>query len=121
MARGSEKYILDKDHNLVEVDLMTWAHWLEDHRNRRVAETLFGYGTRVSTIFLGIDYRFGLGGPPLVFETMVFDAANHALDQVRYSSWDDAVTGHKVIVRRLSRKVRDARRAEARASAGREG
>jgi hypothetical protein len=54
---------------------------------------------QVSTIFLGIDHRFVGNGPPLLFETLL-RVAGESHDMVRYSSWDDAVTGHDALARR---------------------
>ncbi|WP_189501654.1 MULTISPECIES: hypothetical protein [unclassified Mesorhizobium] len=34
----SKKYILDEDHQVVEVDLFTWARWYET-QNNHVAST----------------------------------------------------------------------------------
>jgi hypothetical protein len=56
----------------------------------------------VSTVFLGLDHQYG-DGPPLVFETMVFNRTGESDLCQRYSSWDDAVTGHDAVVSRLTR------------------
>jgi len=82
------------------VDLMTWAYWLETN-DRHVALTKTKLHD-ISTVFIGIDMSF-CNGPPLVFETLVFDDAGAGDDQWRYSSWDDAVTGHKAVVRRIEK------------------
>jgi hypothetical protein len=62
---------------------------------RRVARTELD-GADVSTVFLGLDHGYG-GGPPLVFETLVFggpmDGECH-----RYSTWEQAEVGHKAMV-----------------------
>lgn len=84
-------WILDDEHNLVEVDLETWARWFEDIENRRVGWTEVG-DVKVSTVCLGIDHRFG-EGPPLLFETMIFGGP-HDQYQERYSTWDEAQQGH---------------------------
>jgi hypothetical protein len=73
---------------------------------RRVGYTKLN-GLVVSTVFLGIDYRFGYG-PPLFFETMIFRGTPNAeiekiqrgFDQyqTRYSTWDEALAGHNQIV-----------------------
>lgn len=39
---------------------------------KRVALTIVHEGCEVSTVFLGLDHSWTPGGPPLVFETMVF-------------------------------------------------
>ena len=53
----------------------------------------------VSTVFLEIDHRYLGDGLSMIFETMIFGGP---LDQHqwRYSSYDDAETGHKVAVRK---------------------
>lgn len=54
----TDHYIL-YNHRPIAVDLMTWAKWFEQGAdNRRVASTNIG-AARVSTVFLGIGYRFG--------------------------------------------------------------
>jgi hypothetical protein len=83
-------------------DLIAWAEWLET-ADRHVADTrheLF----RVSTVFLGVDHRFDRG-PPILFETMVFLAADESIDCVRYATWEDAEIGHKAMVRRMLERV----------------
>ena len=45
----------------------------------------------VSTVFLVIDHS--RDGVPVLFETMIFGGP-HDLFQRRYTSWDDAMTGH---------------------------
>jgi hypothetical protein len=74
---------------------------------RRVAETSIS-GWWVSTVFLGINS--GLYGPPLWFETMVFEEYPPPLEvgkkirellhemQVRYATWAEAEKGHATIV-----------------------
>jgi hypothetical protein len=105
-------YILDADHHLVETDFETWAQWFEDFNNRIVDYTDITSQMRVSTVFIGLDHRFSSDGPPLVFETMIFGGPEE-IDQTmwRYSSWDDATTGHKAAVRRaraaIKQKVKD--------------
>ncbi len=49
---------------------MTWARWYENGNNRIVAKTQLGHRL-VSTVFLALDHAFG-GGPPILWETMVF-------------------------------------------------
>lgn len=60
--------------------------------DRRVAVTDLGKLGRVSTVFLGMNHAYG-GGPPLIFETMIFDGP---MDQYmdRYSTEDEALDGH---------------------------
>ena len=49
----------------------------------------------VSTVWLGLDHGFGMGGPPLIFETMIF--GDHGVSdhgQWRYSTEQAARQGH---------------------------
>ncbi len=74
-----------------QVDSVTWARWFKETRNRFIHETTVG-DIRISTVFLGLNYRFG-DGPPLLFETMIFGGP---LDQSqwRYSTLGEAKKGH---------------------------
>ena len=69
--------------------LMLWAEKMET-KNRIVAQDQVG-NKWISTIFLGIDHGFD---SPLLFETMVFED-DVAGDMWRYSTWDEAMEGHK--------------------------
>lgn len=64
-----------------------------------MARDEFEGGAYVSTVFLGLDHRFGQG-EPLVFETMVFGGPLDQ-EQERYSTWDEAEAGHKAMVERV--------------------
>lgn len=54
----------------------------------------------VSTIFLSADARRGEGGPPLIFETMVFGLENPPPCD-RWSTLTEAREGHAAIVAKL--------------------
>lgn len=86
----SDKYILDGK-TPVPADLMTWAKWFETS-DRHVAQDVIG-DVRISTVFLGIDHRFGDEGPPLIFETMIFGGPNDQY-QTRSATWDEAEAQH---------------------------
>ena len=72
-------------------DLMTWARWFEA-TDRHVKLTEQG-DVMISTAFLGFDCSFSDDGPPLIFETMVFQG-EHGGEMERYSTWDEAEAGH---------------------------
>lgn len=74
-------------------DLMRWAREF-DRANRAVAFTKVGE-SEVSTVFLGLDHRFG-DGPPLLYETMIFGGA-HDDYQTRYSTRPEAQAGHAAV------------------------
>jgi hypothetical protein len=86
----SDFYILE-DRIPVPVPMEDWAERYENRRLWRVAETI-EHDVRVSTVFLGMDHRFG-DGPPLLFETMTFKAGDER-DQRRCSTWDQAEKMH---------------------------
>jgi hypothetical protein len=88
-------YTLDEGHNIVpQKDIKKWAKDFE--LNRRIEHTLID-DVEISTVFLGLDHSFGNGGPPILFETMVFGGYFDG-HQERYASWDEAIAGHKSII-----------------------
>lgn len=66
-----------------------------------VAKTQVG-PMEVSTVFLGLDHSYGGGGPPLLFETMIFCSQEFGDGeyQKRCSTWDEAVVMHAKAVLR---------------------
>lgn len=129
---GHDFWILDEDKRPVRArSVREWAEWYERasaNDGRRVAETLTEFH-RVSTVFLGIDHQW-VKGPPILFETMVFETAKtlmrSALDGSlreyheemdgecwRYSTWSDAEAGHQTALRRVLRKEANAAKAAA--------
>ena len=100
-------YILDENNNLMPVDLETYWQWFkaQDEKgeaSRRIVKQRHWplNSIMVSTVFLGLDHNFFWGGPPLVFETLVFGGP---LDQEmdRYSTYDEAVRGHEAMCERV--------------------
>lgn len=96
----SDKYILDTDGRTPkpEPDLMKWARWFET-AERTVAKTQVGK-LKVSTVFLGLDYNFGYGCQPILFETMIFDGPElkDTGYQTRCSTWEQAEAMHEKAV-----------------------
>jgi hypothetical protein len=87
------QYILDGNGKpVIEPDLMTWATWYEA-ADRSVAKDTLSNGTKVSTVFLGLDHSFGFG-VPLLWETMIF-GGEHDQYQERYASREEAEKGHQ--------------------------
>ncbi len=103
------KYTIE-GHTPIECDdVMAWAKWFES-ADRNVARSELGSfawmvwlgrllktrrfePVRVSTVFLGLDHNYLGDGEPLLFETMIFGGI-HDEEQWRYSTWNEAVTGH---------------------------
>jgi hypothetical protein len=72
---------------------ITRAEWcLLFAGDRHVALTRIG-DAEVSTVWLGIDHNFGLGGAPLIYETMIF-GGEHDEEQWRWPNRDAALAGH---------------------------
>lgn len=89
-------YILEGK-KAVKVDgLEQWARKFGPD-DRHVAVTEVAPGVSVSTVFLGIDHQH-FGGPPLLFETRVFNDYGDDGTQERYSTWEEAEAGHARIV-----------------------
>ena len=71
-------------------DVLTWARLFENAAYKRVAETFLDDGTRISTVWMGLDHSFveiyGDDRPPLIFESMVFSPETKVtLDKSRES------------------------------------
>jgi hypothetical protein len=115
----AKHWILDEEGIPKEVSLQEWAVWFESFDNR-VIKQYERDGYLVSTVFLGIDHNWSGKGPPILFETMIFDdqrwgkpgdAGNRCADLgeemacERYSTKDDALIGHERHVKELDRKL----------------
>ena len=88
----------------VSVDFLEWAKWFEC-ADRVVEKTDIGDSV-VSTVFLGLDHRFNNSeGAPLIFETLVFGGEMDG-ETFRYSTWEEAETGHKLMCSIVSSKCR---------------
>jgi hypothetical protein len=86
-------YVLDEHGNpKEEPDLLKWAAWYESNKARRVALDERG-DVMVSTVFLGLDHRFGEGAP-ILYETMIFGGKENGY-QDRYCTREEALEGHK--------------------------
>lgn len=125
-------FILNEKREVVPVDMMTWAQWL-DGPQRIVAQDTVGRFW-VSTVFIGIDSdllgavmtgEYGDGIPlgfyrPELFETMVFRSEREKITlgdrevmikpatryQTRSRSWDEAVQDHARAVKLFARYER---------------
>lgn len=59
-----------------------------------------GRAVWVSTVWLGLDHSFGFG-PPVVFETMIFENGMADIYCQRYATATDAEQGHRSLVQML--------------------
>lgn len=87
-------------------NVLEWAFYFEHSDLRIVKQTRHKERGRefvLSTVWIGVDHSFG-DGPPLLYETMVFDleppawndviGVRHGDEQVRYATRDEAEAGH---------------------------
>lgn len=90
-------YCLNEDKTYRVCTAEEWIEQLE-HLDRNVGDDIIN-NYHVSTLWFGIDYNH-LDGVPLLFETMVFDKVGVDTDiyMMRYSTWEQAVEGHKMAV-----------------------
>ena len=91
-----------RDHEPVPcADILEWGRWFES-ADRHVGSDYLGT-IHVSTVFLGLNHQYG-GGPPLLFETMIFGGP---LDQYteRYSTWTEAEAGHRRAVNMMRERM----------------
>lgn len=97
---GSTYYILDKDKNVVPTnDLRAWSEFFEKP-DRFLFRTKLKE-VDVSTVFIGLDHRFGLKeGDPIVFETLVM-GGEHDGYMERYCTYKQAEESHHRIVKAL--------------------
>ncbi len=100
----AEYYILDGK-TPVTCEVLEWAKWFGKN-DRKVNHTEIG-NFIISTVFLGLDHRFGCKSEwlPILFETMVFEGGACA-DMDRYSSWEQAEEGHDRMVEKVKQQIR---------------
>jgi hypothetical protein len=96
------------------MELMEWAELMGEREGDwwQIGKDRIG-DLEVSTVWLGLDHRIG-PGPPLIFETMVFDRSRHWREPIytidppdasekwegemyRYSTREDAEEGHRKV------------------------
>jgi hypothetical protein len=95
MSTGFYKLV---GHEVVPVyDIEEWARGFDTKRHVAQTKKFIGH-VYISTVFLGLDHSF-FSDIPLLFETMIFGGRDNRY-QERYSTWDEAVKGHKRAVRR---------------------
>lgn len=88
-------YMLDENDEIITTtSFEEWGAWFET-ANRALAQDVIRQAT-VSTVFLGVDHSFTDGGPPILFETMIFGGPFDEL-QWRYETAEDALAGHERI------------------------
>ena len=94
--RMSHHYFLNEDHTYRPCSCQEWMGQFE--MDRKIGDDIINE-KHVSTVWLGLDHNY-FGERPLLFETMVFDEplGGHDIYMDRYTTWDEAVEGHKKAV-----------------------
>jgi hypothetical protein len=90
-------YILDGTEPVPVRSITEMAEWREANAEKCQIDFDERDGVQVSTVFLGIDHGHWRGGPPVLFETMVF-GGEHDGDRGRFCTYDAAVEGHRLMV-----------------------
>lgn len=96
-------YALTEDKTPVPVDETDYV--MPSVSDRRVALTELE-GLLVSTVFLAVDQASD--GPPVLFETMVFDDTFNSLDSERTCTWDEAVEAHERMCAQIRENIHTA-------------
>lgn len=96
------KYILKNKKPVAETNLFKWGRWFEKTKRRVIKQKYIGK-VFVSTVFLGLDHRFGMSGDPILFETMIF-GGKHDEYQERYTTYEGALKGHKKAVQLVKKE-----------------
>ena len=85
------------------ISMKRFGELLADPRYKILQQTKLG-GLLISTVWIGIDMNF-MGGPPVIFESMVFDqdeedpdSLGEGVEQIRYATEAEALAGHDRLV-----------------------
>lgn len=81
-------------------NVLEWGMWL-DHAERQIRNTELPDGSRVSTVFLGLDHGFSGTGAPILFETKIFGVKHLEDYQRRYCTEEEAIAGHEEAINEI--------------------
>lgn len=80
------------------ISMMKYLMLFSDKRYQQVAYDEIG-DYSISTVWLGIDFGFGVSDEPVIFETMIFGPSGAlSQEQYRYTSETEALAGHAQLV-----------------------
>lgn len=99
-----EQYVLDEHRNVQRShNFLAWARWYGGAGERRRVAQDFFWDCDVSTVFLSTNHNFWGGGPPLLFETMIFGGSDEEhYSQWRWATWEEAAAGHAVVCKEVA-------------------
>jgi hypothetical protein len=77
-----------------------YGSYRADPRNRFQSRPFYRSGMKiwVSTVYLGLDRSFGRGGPPVIWETMIFAGDYGGVNTWCYATRPAAQHGHRRVV-----------------------
>lgn len=91
------QYILKHRRPVICDDLLKWGTWFGNDHNRRIRVTYIN-GIKISTVFLALDHCWD-EGPPVLFETMIFNMTDDDEYQTRCTTHRQALAMHKDAVK----------------------
>lgn len=75
----------------------SWSQWLSENvRLRTVGYNVLPGNRTLSTVFVGVDLESDPVGPPLLWETILFQESGQDLVLCRWSNHVDAMIGHLI-------------------------
>lgn len=86
----------DKEGN--EITFEHWCVLFSDPEYCTIRLDKIGDSVEVSTVWMGLNYNFGRGDTPIIFETMTFGGDEECY---RYATEEEAIAGHEKIVAEL--------------------
>lgn len=90
-------YRLDENKNSVPCSLEEWGlnrEYMRKNNIKHVAEETI-HDLWISTVWIGLDQKFPDDGPPLLFETMVFNKNHEEIYFSHSSTYSEAEEDHK--------------------------
>ncbi len=91
-------YVLTDSGEPVKGDWENW--WSPEHERLRIVAQTTISSRLVSTVFLGLDHNFGQG-PPVLWETMVFNGADSEDCERCSGSREQAMAMHERMVAKI--------------------
>jgi hypothetical protein len=86
------------------ISMQRFGELLADPSYKILIQTQLG-GLLISTVWIGLDMNFMREGPPIIFESMVFDqnekepdTLGEGVEQIRYATEAEALAGHHRLV-----------------------
>lgn len=89
------------DRTPMHCTLAEFVEAMKDEKNRIIEQTMIG-DLQVSTVFTGIDQNWANEGDPILFDTVVFGLPDDLRPQWSFSSWDESMEIHNLIVQVLT-------------------